>query len=121
MDEFGLELGKGEGDVGRLRHIHLEAHWNGFFLLRWWILIQEVMEHTCWALAEILDMVTLVFSRIATLQKVSLSNSTPCRCNQVRPKDLGSGKVVTVTDPVSIHTKYLDRGEDLVLKQVVKL
>ena len=62
------------------------------------------------------------FSRItAALQKVGIGNSTPCRCNRVRLEELGSGGVVTVMDPVSIHLKDIDRGEDLVLKQVIKL
>ena len=65
---------------------------------------------------------TLGFSRIASaLQKVGLGNITPRHCNQVRLEELVSGGVVTVMDLVSIHLKYLNRGEDLILKQVVEL
>ena len=57
------------------------------------------------------------FSRIvAALQKVGFGNSTPHRCNRIRPEELGSIGVVTVTDPVSIHLKNIGIGGDLVLK-----
>ena len=54
-------------------------------------------------------------------QKVGIGNSMPRRCNRVCLEELGSGGVVTLTDPVSIHLKNLDRGEDPNLKQVVNL
>ena len=61
-------------------------------------------------------------SRIAAaLQKVGVGNSLPRYFNQAHIEELGSGVVVTVTDPVSIHLKDIDRGEDLVLKKVVDL
>ena len=57
----------------------------------------------------------------AASQKVGLGDSTPRHCNQVRPGELGSVGVVTVTYPVSIHLMDLNREEDIILKQVVKL
>ena len=65
---------------------------------------------------------TTGFSRIlAALQKVGLGDSTSCCCNQVRPEELGYGGLVTVMDPLSIHLKDLNRGEDVVFMQVAKL
>ena len=58
---------------------------------------------------------------MTSLQKVVLGNIPPRRCNQVRPEDLGSGGVVTVTNLLSVHLKGLNRGEDIVLMQVVNL
>ena len=58
---------------------------------------------------------------MAALQKVGLVNSMTHCCNQVRPEELGSGRVVSVTYLVSIHLNDLDRGEDIVLNQVVEL
>ena len=52
---------------------------------------------------------------------MGICNSMPRCCNRVQLEELGSGVVVTMTDPVSMHLKYLDRGEDLVLEQVVDL
>ena len=52
---------------------------------------------------------------------MGLNDIMPRHCNQVRPEELESGGVVTVTDPVSIHLKYLDRGQVLVLKQMFDL
>ena len=57
----------------------------------------------------------------ASLQKVGLGNITPRHCNQVRLEELVSGGVVTMPKPVYINLKYLNRGENIVLKQVVDL
>ena len=57
---------------------------------------------------------TLGFYRIiAAPQKVGLSNIMLHRCSQVRLEVLGSGGVVTVKDPVSIHLKDINRGGGL--------
>ena len=52
---------------------------------------------------------------------MGLGDSTPRRCNRFSPKELGSRGVVIVTDLVSIHLNDLDRGENLVLKQMINL
>ena len=53
-------------------------------------------------------------------QKVGLCNSSPRRCNRVRP-DTIKARVVSVTDPVSIHLKDLDGWESMVVQLVVDL
>ena len=58
---------------------------------------------------------------VGDLQKVVLGDSMPHLCSRVRLEELVSGGVVTVTDPVSINLKDLDRGEYLVFNQVVDL
>ena len=67
---------------------------------------------------KILGMGTLVFFWIAkALQKVGLGNSMPRYFSRFLLEELGYGRVVTVTDLVSIYLKDLDRGDDLALKQ----
>ena len=78
-----------------------------------------MIEHICYTLLDIIGVGTPGFSRIAAaIQKVGLGDSTPCCCNRVHLEDLESGRVLNVTGPLSIHLKYIDRGEYLVLKQV---
>lgn len=61
------------------------------------------------------------FARVAeAFQKVGLCNSSPRRCNRVRP-DTILLRVVAVTDPVSIHLKDLDGWEVIALQAVVDL
>ena len=72
-------------------------------------------------LVEVLSGCTSWFSRVLeAFQKVGLCNSSPCRCNRFRP-DTILFRVVSVTDPVSIHLKDLDGWESMVLQLVVDL
>ena len=48
---------------------------------------------------------------------MGLGNSMPRHFSRFLLEELGYGRVVTVTDLVSIYLKDLDRGDDLALKQ----
>ena len=61
------------------------------------------------------------FSRVwEAFQEVDLCDSAPRRCNRVRP-DTASCRVVSVTDPVSIHLKEFDLRETRGLQLVVHM
>ena len=80
------------------------------------------MEHPSEALVEVLHVGTVGFPGVtAAFQKVGLGNSAPHRCNQVCTKLVGSVGLVTVTNPVAVHLKDLDRGDVWVFNQVVEL
>ena len=51
---------------------------------------------------------------------MGLGNNSPRRCNRVHP-DTILFRVVSVTDPVSIHLKDFDGRERIVLQVVVDL
>ena len=82
-------------------------------------MIREVTKHPDEALVEVLQVGAVGFSGVAAaFQKVCLGNSAPRLYNRFRLALVGSGRVVTVTNPVDVHLKDIDRGEVWFFKMV---
>ena len=67
-------------------------------------------------------METVVFyGVVVTFQKLGIDDSIPRCCNQVRLDSVGLGGVLTITNPVAVHLKNIERKDIWVLKHVTDL
>ena len=99
------------GEGGRLCRNHYKAQWDGILLLWRRVLVGDSVKHPGQMLVKVLHSETMGFYGIAeAFQKVGLDDSMPRRCNQVCLKSVGSGGLVTVTNPVAVHLEDLYRG-----------
>ena len=122
LDGFVRALCEGAGGVGCLRRSHDDAHQDGFFSFLRRVLVREVTKHPGYALFEFLRVGAVEFPGVTkAFLKVGLGDSAPRHCKQVRLESVVLGGVVTVTIPVAVRLKDINRGNVRVFKKVVEL